>query len=150
MNPKIMICLCVAFLSVVVVGFVLLFFPISVLRHVPIYDSYFVYKYYLVNENGDIQDALFRSVEVSQSDTEELFGELISQKWSTKISNDWKNHKVVFTTVFGIKFTVNIQTINSDRVQINGSGAWLDSGSAIRFWSILNSYIVDDHVANGP
>ena len=150
MNTRIMTCLRVVFLPVVVISLALYFFPMSVLRHMPIYDSCFVYKYYLVDDNGDIQDVLFRSVELSQSDTEILFGELISQRWSTKISNDWKNHEVVFTTILGIKFTVNIQTINPDRVQINGSGAWLDSNSAIRLGSILNSYIVDDHVAYGP
>ena len=93
MNPKITIFICVAFLSLVVVGFVLLYFPVSVLRYLPIYDCHFVYKYYLVDENGDIQDVSYRSAEVSQSDTEKLFEELIGQRWSTKISNDWKNHK---------------------------------------------------------
>ena len=131
-------------------GFVLLYFPVSVLRYLPIYDCHFVYKYYLVDENGDIQDVSYRSAEVSQSDTEKLFEELIGQRWSTKISNDWKNHKLVFTTILGIKFSVNIQSLTSDRAQINGSGAWLDSESAIRLWAILNRYIVDDHVANGP
>lgn len=150
MNPKITIFICVAFLSLVVAGFVLLYFPVSVLRYLPIYDCHFVYKYYLVDENGDIQDASYRSAEVSQSDTEKLFEELIGQRWSTKISNDWKNHKLVFTTILGIKFSVNIQSLTSDRAQINGSGAWLDSESAIRLWAILNRYIVDDHVANGP
>ena len=45
MNPKITIFICVAFLSLVVVGFVLLYFPVSVLRYLPIYDCHFVYKY---------------------------------------------------------------------------------------------------------
>ena len=116
----------------------------------PIYDCCFIYKYYLVDENEDIQNVMFRSIELSQPDTEIIFEELINQKWSTKISNDWKNHKLAFTTIFGIKFTVNIQTINPDRVQINGSGAWLDSEVAIRLSSILSSYIVDDYIANGP
>ena len=149
MKFKFTFCLCMAFL-VAAIGFVWFFSPISVLSHMPIYDCCFIYKYYLVDENDDIQNVMFRSVEVSQPDTEILFEELINQRWSTKISNDWKNHKLVFTTIFGIKFTVNIQTINPDRVQINGSGAWLDSEAAIRLSSILSSYIVDDYVANAP
>ena len=150
MNSKITIFIYVTFLSLVLVGFVMLFFPVSVLRYMPIYDCHLVYKYYLVDENGDILDALYRSAEMSQSDTEKLFEELIGQQWSTKISNDWKNHKLVFTTILGIKFTVNIQSLPFDRVQINGSGAWLDSEAAIRLSSILSSYIVDDYIANGP
>ena len=150
MSHKIRAFICVTFLSLVVVGFVLLYFPVSVLRYMPIYDCHLVYKYYLVDENGDILDALYRNAEMSQSDTEKLFEELIGQQWSTKISNDWKNHKLVFTTILGIKFTANIQSLPFDRVQINGSGAWIDSESAIRLWSILNQYIIDDHVAIGP
>lgn len=150
MKTKITFLSCVIVLFLIISWLVLYFSPMSLFRYLPINDACLVYKYYSLDESGKIQAALSRSVALSPSDTETLFEELLRLDWRTNALNDWNNHKIIFTTALGIQFTVNLQTMHPDRVQINGSGAWLNSESSAQFASILNAYILDDYVAVGP
>ena len=143
-------CIGAVLLVVLVIVLIWWFYPMKILCRIPIANCHLVYQYHSMDEKSTITSIGYRDVEVSQMDTAAIVEELRKQDWTFHEANDWNNHKLILTTSMGISFTVYIQSFDSDKLQLNGVGAWMSRESKERFWHVIRKYITDEYVASGP